>query len=114
MQKNRVDIDPFEGDPGRWGHSLLNLAEVMLPCLDAAGARSVMEIGAYAGDLTEALVDWAADVGGRVVAIDPSPQERLVRLADERAQLELVRDTSLAALPGRSLTDAVVIDGDHN
>jgi Methyltransferase domain len=114
MQKNRVDIDPFEGDPGRWGHSLLNLAEVMLPCLDAAGARSVTEVGAYAGDLTEALVDWAAEVDGRVVAIDPSPQDRLVRLADEREQLELVRDTSLGALPRLPLSDAVVIDGDHN
>ena len=114
MEKNRVDIDPFEGDPGRWGHSLLNLAEVMLPCLDAAGARSVMEVGAYAGDLTEVLADWAADAGGRVVAIDPSPQPRLVRLAEEREHLELVRDTSLDALPRLPLTDAVVIDGDHN
>jgi hypothetical protein len=86
----------------------------MLPCLDAAGARSVTEVGAYAGDLTEALVDWAAEVDGRVVAIDPSPQDRLVRLADEREQLELVRDTSLGALPRLPLSDAVVIDGDHN
>ena len=53
----------------------------MLPCLDAAGARSVVEVGAYAGDLTEALARWAADAGARVVAIDPAPHERLVRLA---------------------------------
>lgn len=114
MERNRVDIDPFAGDPGRWGHSLVNLAELMLPCLDAAGARSVVEIGAYAGDLTEVLVEWAAESGARVAAIDPSPQDRLVRLADARPELELVRETSLAALSHVPLADAVVIDGDHN
>jgi hypothetical protein len=93
---------------------LRNLAEVLVPCLDAAGARSVTEIGAYAGDLTGLLVEWAARTGGRVRAIDPFPQERLVRLAEERAELELVRETSLAALPGLPPSDAVVVDGDHN
>src|SRR5688500_16912157 len=86
----------------------------MLPCLEAAAVRSAMEVGAYAGDLTEVLTDWADDVGGRVVAIDPSPQERLVRLAEQRDRLELVRETSLAALARLALTDAVIIDGDHN
>ena len=114
MQQNRVDLDPFAGDPGRWGHSLLNLSEVMIPCLVAAGARSVTEVGAYAGDLTEVLVDWGETAGARIVAIDPSPQERLVRLAEERDGLALVRDTSLAALARLPLTDAVIIDGDHN
>ena len=114
MQREQPQIDPYANDPGRWAHSLQNLAEIMLPCLDAAGARSVVEVGAYAGDLTGVLVDWAAGAGARVVAIDPSPQERLVALAEERAELELVRETSLAALPRLAPADAVVIDGDHN
>ena len=79
-----------------------NLSELLLPCLDTAGARSVVEIGAYAGDLTEVLADWAADTGARIIAVDPSPQDRLVRLVAERARLELVRETSLMALPGSS------------
>jgi hypothetical protein len=91
-----------------------NLVEIILPCLDAAGARSVVEIGAYAGDLTEVLVEWADGVGARVTAIDPSPQERLVRLAEEREALELIRETSLAALSRPAPADAVVVDGDHN
>jgi Methyltransferase domain len=114
MQREQPQIDPHANDPGRWGHSLQNLAEVMLPVLDAAGVRSVVEVGAYAGDLTGVLVDWAAGSGARVVAIDPSPQERLARLADERAELELIRMTSLAALPNIGHVDAVIIDGDHN
>ena len=98
MQREQPQIDPHANDPGRWGHSLQNLAEVMLPVLDAAGVRSVVEAGS----------------GARVVAIDPSPQERLARLADERAELELIRMTSLAALPNIGHVDAVIIDGDHN
>jgi Methyltransferase domain len=114
VEQLRVETDPYVNDPGRWAHSLVNLAEIMIPCLDAAGARSVVEVGAYAGDLTEVLVEWAAGSGARVWAIDPSPQDRLVRLDENSDELELVRETSLAALPHIPLPDAVVIDGDHN
>jgi hypothetical protein len=114
VQREQPQIDPYANDPGRWAHSLQNLAEIMLPCLDAVGARSVIEVGAYAGDLTRVLVEWAAGSGARVVAIDPSPQDRLVHLAEERPELELVRETSLAALPRMPPADAVIVDGDHN
>jgi hypothetical protein len=113
MQREQ-ETDTYANDPSRWAHSLQHLAEILLPCLDVAGVRSVVEVGAYAGDLTRVLVEWAAGSGADVVAVDPSPQERLVRLADERAELELVRETSLVALPTLAPADAVIIDGDHN
>jgi Methyltransferase domain len=117
MQRPGPGIDPDTpdpSDPGRWGHSLANLAEIMLPCLDAVGARSVVEVGAYAGDLTRLLVDWAATGGARVWAIDPAPEERLVALAEQRASVELVCATSHEALRSVAVPDALVIDGDHN
>ena len=73
---------------------------MLLPCLDAAGARSVVEVGAYAGDLTGVLVDWARR--GRRARRSRSTRRRRSgssALAEERAELELVRETSLAALP---------------
>jgi Methyltransferase domain len=109
-----METDPFANDPGRWAHSLVHHAEILLPCLDTAGARSVVEVGAYAGDLTRVLVDWAARSGARVTAIDPSPRDALVELDREREELELVRETSLDALPHIDMADAFVIDGDHN
>jgi hypothetical protein len=109
-----MQTDPYANDPGRWAHSLIHHAEVMLPCLDAAAARSVVEVGAYAGDLTRVLVDWAAKSGASVAAIDPSPQDSLVELAQANDKLELVRETSLEALKHVEIPDAVVIDGDHN
>ena len=114
MKRLRMRIEPHAGDPGRWGHSLLNLAELLVPCLDAVGARSVVEVGAYAGDLTGLLLEWAARVDARVVAIDPAPQKELVALAEARDDLELIRQTSHDALKRIELPDAIVIDGDHN
>jgi hypothetical protein len=109
-----LDIDPYANDPGRWGASLITLAEIIVPCLDAAGARSVVEVGAYAGDLTGLLLEWAATSGARVWAIDPAPREPLVALERRHAELELVRETSHEALRHVPLPDAAIIDGDHN
>lgn len=110
----RTDVDPYENDPARWGHSLANLAEILLGCLDASEARSVIEIGAYAGDLTRLLLDWAAGSGARVVAVDPTPHPRLVGLSETDPQLELIQEPSHKALRQVPLADAVIIDGDHN
>jgi Methyltransferase domain len=114
MERLSLKIDPGTSDPGNWGHSFVNLAELLIPCLDAVEARSVVEVGAYAGDLTRLLLEWAAGAGARVVAVDPLPQDELVELAEQRGDLELVRETSLDALGRIELPDAVVIDGDHN
>jgi hypothetical protein len=110
----RLDFDPYANDPNHWGVSLSQNAELMLPCLDAAGVRSVVEVGAFAGDLTRVLAAWASGAGATVGAIDPSPQPGLVALESEHPELELIRETSLEALPRIPLPDAVVIDGDHN
>ena len=114
MTTTALDFDPYDHDPQRWGVSLSQSAELMLPCLDAAGARSVVEVGAYAGDLPRVLVAWAAGAGATVGAVDPAPQPALEALAHEHPQLELIRATSLEALPTLALPDAIVIDGDHN
>jgi Methyltransferase domain len=110
----RLDIDPYANDPGHWGASLLTLAELIFPILEAAQVRSVVEVGAYAGDLTGALVQWAAGRGARVTAIDPSPREPLVELERRHPELELIRATSHEAFARIPAPDAAIIDGDHN
>ncbi len=88
--------------------------ELMLRCLDAVSPRSVVEVGAYAGDLTRVLVGWARQSGACVIAIDPSPRDELVGLAASAGELELIRCTSLEALGEVSLPGVMIIDGDHN
>lgn len=107
-------LDPYLNDPLRWGASMAHHSELMRACLDAVGARSIVEVGAYAGDLTRVLADWAAGSGARVLAVDPSPQPQLVELAETHPGVELVRQTSLDALPELELPDVAIIDGDHN
>jgi hypothetical protein len=114
MDRLQLDFDPYANDPGHWGASLVNLAELIVGCLETAGARSVVEVGAYAGDLTGLLVEWAGAHGASVSAVDPSPQPELVALGEQRPELELVRETSTEALRHVPLPDAAIIDGDHN
>ena len=104
----------YESDPGQWGASLINNAELLVTCLDIAAPGSVVEVGAYAGDLTRFLLDWAAPAGAQVWAIDPSPQPELVRLSEQRPELTLYRATSHEALKEMPAAEAYVIDGDHN
>jgi hypothetical protein len=113
---DRLDVVrkiPFNpSDP--WFTSLSNNAEFLFGSLDAAGARSVIEVGSYEGEFTQLLLDWAEPHGARVVAVDPAPQPPLARLAEERGDLDLIRATSFEALEGIELTDAIILDGDHN
>jgi hypothetical protein len=108
------EFDRYLHDPSRWGVSMAHMSELIVACLDAVAARAVAEVGAYAGDLTRVLVDWAAHSGAQVLAIDPAPQEALVALAAAHPEVSLVRETSLEALPKIPMPDVIVIDGDHN
>jgi hypothetical protein len=114
VARTRPDLATYAEPVGGWCTSLANVAEVMVPCIELAGASSVAEIGAYNGDLTRLLADWAAISGAKVVAIDPAPKPGLEQLDAERREVELVRETSVAALAHIEIPDAVIIDGDHN
>ena len=105
---------PEVTDPARSGYSLANLGELLFACLDAIGAKSVVEIGAFKGDLTRALLEWSAESGARVTAVELQPPPELEGLSEQRPELELVRASSEDALPGLPLPDALIIDGDHN
>lgn len=104
----------MESSPEDFAYSLSNFADVIFPCLDAIGARSVVEIGAMKGTTTRDLLEWAGPAGSRITAVDPAPHDELLALASERPELELVCDLSLDALERLGVPDAFLIDGDHN
>jgi hypothetical protein len=102
-------------DPPGWGYSLANVRELILACLDAAGVRSILEIGAFAGELTEPMLDWAATSGATIATIDPVPPDPLLELCRAHPELELLQETSHEVLGKlERLPDSIVIDGDHN
>jgi hypothetical protein len=96
------------------GQSLVHMWELVRACLDVRRAASVVEIGGRAGELTRELADRAAAQGGRVAAIEPSPEPELEDLATRRPELELVREPSIDALRRIEMPDALIVDGDHN
>ena len=112
-QEQVAESDQDTPEPDQVGYSLANLAELLLACLDGAGARSVIEVGSDRGLLTAKLLEWAGDER-RVVAIDPAPHRELEALADQRPELNLIRSTSHEVLREIELPDAIVLDGDHN
>lgn len=114
-RRNTVTDGDSVTDPMQLGYSLANVREILLACLDAAEARSVLEIGSFEGELTEFLLDWGAERGATVAGLDPVPPEKLRELADRRPELELIELTSHDHLVASdALPDAIVIDGDHN
>ncbi len=101
-------------NPDEAGYSLGNFFEIWAACFDAAGVRSVVEVGAERGRLTQELLKWASPSGARVVAIEPDPVSDLVELVEEHPDLEVIEETSLEALARIPIPDAIVLDGDHN
>ena len=103
--------DPY--DRGRTGYSLVNNRELVLGCLEARSARSVVEIGSEQGLFTAELLAWAGDEV-RVAAVDPLPAPELAALAERSPTLTLARLPSVEAIPALPLFDAYILDGDHN
>ena len=101
-------------NPDEAGYSLGNFAEIWGACFEAAGVRSVVEVGAERGRLTQELLRWAGSAGAKVTAIEPDPISDLVELVDEHQELEVIEATSLEALARIPIPGAVVLDGDHN
>jgi hypothetical protein len=109
-----MEANPYGIGHEEFGYSLGNLIEMLVACLDAAGVRSVLEVGAFQGKLTAELARWAEPTGARLVAIDPEPRPNLAGLAESEPTVQLVRETSPGALEHLLPTDAVILDGDHN
>lgn len=88
---------------------------VIVPLLDAAGARRVIEVGAESGNTTARLLRRAAGSGGVVHAIDPSPRFDVSRWELEFGQsFQFHRGRSHDLLGRIPAADAVLLDGDHN
>jgi len=93
---------------------MANFSELLFELFELVDAETILEVGAYAGDLTVVLADWLAPRGGKVIAIDPKPQSALTKLAADNDAVELDERLSLDALGNLPDAEVVVIDGDHN
>jgi hypothetical protein len=98
-------------------HSLSNFRDVILPALELAGARRIVEIGSEYGTFTQDLCAYAERVDGRLTTIDPAPQpaaREFFAARQGRPHFQFIQATSIEALPKIEVADAYIIDGDHN
>jgi len=102
-------------NPIQWGYSLENVAEIMQPCLEARGTKTLLEIGSFAGELTESLLGWGTPQGVAISTVEPLPPPELRSVVERHPELTLIEDTGVGALEGLDeLPDTIIIDGDHN
>ncbi|HEX2087172.1 MAG TPA: class I SAM-dependent methyltransferase, partial [Solirubrobacteraceae bacterium] len=88
---------------------------VIRPILEAADPATIVEVGAYRGENTRNLVDYAREHGAALHVVDPAPlfdPAELLAPAGDRAVFH--RTLSLNVLGSIEAPDAVLIDGDHN
>lgn len=95
-------------------HSMTEFSDLILRCLDRAGARDIAEIGAEFGGMSQRLADHCVAAGGTLTSIDPAPKAEFVAWAASCPHVRHVAAASLEAMPGLRDIDAWMIDGDHN
>lgn len=95
-------------------HSMSEFADIILPALEIAGVREIVEIGAEFGGMSQLLADHAARNDGRLTSIDPCPKPEFLDWVAATPAINHVPRMSLDAIRSVSAADAWVIDGDHN
>ncbi len=95
-------------------HSMAEFASLILPCLDEAGAKDIVEIGSEHGGLSQMLAQRAQKLRGSLICIDPQPAPEFIQWAGENEAVHHVALPSLEALKQVRPADAWFIDGDHN
>jgi len=95
-------------------HSLTELRDLILSCLEAAEARTVAEIGSESGAFTRDLLSFAARREGEVWCVEPYPTLELEQLDSTEPRFHLIAGRSPGALSGIEPCDAYIVDGDHN
>ena len=98
-------------------YSMANFREIILPLLELAHARKIVEVGSEYGTFTQELCAYAERKGGQFTSIDPCPQAPAIQFAAQhegKPYFNFIKKISLEALPGLHDVDAYIIDGDHN
>src|SRR4051812_30978342 len=95
-------------------HSMSEFSDLILGVLHAAGARTLAEVGAEFGGMSQQLAAYAQVTGGSLTSMDPCPKQEFLAWAAHCPSVRHIAAPSLEAMPDLTDIDAWVIDGDHN
>lgn len=106
-----------EEAPDLFLYSLSEFAPLIEWLINRNSVRTIVEIGAEFGQLTQTLLDRLSSGHlDQLYVIDPAPKAALESLVEGNPDngLQLLRTTSLEALKEIPSADCYLIDGDHN
>jgi hypothetical protein len=95
-------------------HSMSEFSEIILGSLRLAGARTLVEIGAEFGGMSQLLGAHAAEAGGSLTSIDPAAKPEFEAWLAANPHVRHLARPSLEAIPELAQVDAWIVDGDHN
>ena len=72
-------------------YSLGEFRDLIRACLDAADARTLVEIGSETGEATRDLVAFLADRQGRIWCVEPEPTLEVEELDRREESFHLIR-----------------------
>jgi tRNA A22 N-methylase len=73
-------------------HSMAEFTCIILPSLEIAGAKRIVEIGSEYGEMTEKLIEYTGKQGGELISIDPSPLPQAEKLFKQHPHARLERN----------------------
>lgn len=89
--------------------------KILRPMVEAAGVKSILEIGAEYGTSTKVLLNYVRQHQGHLHCIDPVPGFDARQFqADNADVLSFYEDLSLNVLADIHPVDLALVDGDHN
>ncbi|NNM77387.1 class I SAM-dependent methyltransferase [Sphingomonas sp. ID1715] len=95
-------------------HSMAEFAPIIAGALQVTEAANIVEIGAEFGGTTPLLAAQAAERGGTLTSIDPSPKNEFITWVAANPHVRHLASPSLDVIAGCEQVDAWFIDGDHN
>lgn len=95
-------------------HSLVEFSDIILDVLYLAGSRSIVEIGAEFGGMSNHIAPFCRGRDGQLTVIDPSPKSDFRTWLKTNNDVRHIPQSSLEAIGQLSDVDAWLVDGDHN
>jgi hypothetical protein len=95
-------------------HSLAEFSDLIIDSLGLAGSRTVVEIGAEYGGMSDHLVRYCRARRGQLISIDPAAKPDFCGWLQNNPDVRHLAVSSLEAFDRLANVDAWLVDGDHN
>lgn len=98
-----------------WMTSMTEFAPIVLPVLEHVKPKRIAEIGASAGGHSKMLADFLRPHQGKLISIDPMPQQAFIEWAAKSSDVVThIKQPSLTSIANVGMADIWFVDGDHN